>query len=112
MDIELKNDYVEVTSTGVNDLLNPKLEMQNYPNPFNPTTMISFSLTMEFTENAELIIYDVKGQKVKQFSDLRNQTSVVWDGKNNNGKDVSSGVYFYKLKAGKFEQSRKMILLK
>jgi len=86
---------------------------QNFPNPFNPTTTISYQLP----ENCkvELAIYNIKGQKVKQLvSDQLSvgQHSVVWNGKDNNGKSVSSGIYFYKLKSGSFEKTKKMILMK
>ncbi len=109
MDIELKSDYIEVTSTDVNDLLNTEIEMHNYPNPFNPNTTISFELN---TEDTEISIYNLKGQKVRQFSILNNQSSITWDGTDQLNQPVSSGVYFYKLKAGRFEQSRKMMLMK
>ncbi|NQV16964.1 MAG: right-handed parallel beta-helix repeat-containing protein [Armatimonadetes bacterium] len=88
----------------------------NYPNPFNPTTTIRF--TTEDTENTEIIIYNIKGQKVKTLiafpnPDLSGGTrSVVWDGKDENNKPVSSGVYFYKLKAGEYSKIRKMLLLR
>ena len=86
---------------------------QNYPNPFNPSTTISFNLTAEDAENAELVIYNIKGQKVKQFSDIRNQTSVIWDGTDENNQPVSSGIYFYKMKSGgRYTATKKMILLK
>jgi hypothetical protein len=86
---------------------------QNYPNPFNPETTISYQLP----ENGkvELTIYNLKGQKVKQLvSDQLSagQHSVVWNGKDDNGKPVSSGIYFYKLKSGNFEKTKKMILMK
>jgi len=86
---------------------------QNYPNPFNPTTTINYSLR----ENSKvtLNIYNIKGQKVKQLvSDQlpAGQHSVVWNGKDENKKPVSSGIYFYKLKTGDFEKTRKMILMK
>ncbi|MDA3814379.1 MAG: M28 family peptidase [Candidatus Cloacimonetes bacterium] len=89
--------------------------ISNYPNPFNPSTTISFSLTTEFAEDTELIIYNMKGQKVKQL--IREhlsagQHSVVWNGTDDNGLVVSSGIYFYKLKAGNFEKTKKMILMK
>ncbi len=83
---------------------------QNHPNPFNPETKIKF--TTENTEYTEIIIYNIKGQKVKLFSDLRNQSSVIWNGTDDNNKPVSSGIYFYKLKSGNYEKMRKMILLK
>ena len=84
----------------------------NYPNPFNPTTTISFNLNAEDAENAELVIYNLKGQKVRQYSIFNNQSSIVWDGTDNYNKPVSSGVYFYQIKAGKFTATKKMMLIK
>jgi photosystem II stability/assembly factor-like uncharacterized protein len=88
---------------------------QNYPNPFNPSTTISFSTTKN-TESTELIIYNIKGQKVKM---LVNEIlsvgvhSVIWDGTDENRKPVSSGIYFYQLKVGKgFSETKRMLLLK
>ncbi len=91
----------------------------NYPNPFNPSTTISFSLTTEFTENTELIIYNIKGQKIKTFdvilspeSSLK-KGSVTWNGTDENDQPVSSGIYFYKLKSGNiFSETKRMLLLK
>ena len=87
----------------------------NYPNPFNPSTTISFSLTTEFTENTEINIYNLKGQKVKTLVNerlLAGEHSVVWNGTNDSGKSVSSGVYFYKLESGKYTSTKKMIMMK
>jgi len=89
--------------------------LQNYPNPFNPQTTITF-FTAEKAENAELVIYNIKGQKVKTLIDETlpaGKHSVIWDGKDSNGKRVGSGVYFYKLemKQGK-PLIKKMLLLK
>jgi predicted outer membrane repeat protein len=87
---------------------------QNYPNPFNPETTISFSVT-QTSLFVTLDVYNIKGQKVKT---LVNETlpagehSVVWDGRDSNNKRVGSGVYFYQLKAGRFEKVKKMVLLK
>jgi len=81
--------------------------MSPYPNPFNPTTTISFSLGQ--ASDYQLTIYNVTGQLVKTFgghADAGNQ-SVVWNASAN-----SSGVYFYKLEAGSFNDTRKMVLLK
>ncbi|MDP8201544.1 MAG: T9SS type A sorting domain-containing protein [Candidatus Tenebribacter burtonii] len=85
---------------------------QNSPNPFNPSTTISFSLNTESSEDTELVIYNIKGQKIRQFSISNFQSSIVWDGTDQTDKQVSSGVYFYKLKSGDFQQVRKMLLMK
>lgn len=86
---------------------------QNYPNPFNPETKISFSLTTNLTENTELTIYNLKGQKIRKYSILNNQSSIIWNGIDGNNQPVSSGIYFYKLRVdGKNVAIRKMILLK
>ena len=87
---------------------------QNYPNPFNPTTTISFSIPEE-SKVVELIIYNIKGQLVKilvkDFQDV-GEHSAIWNGDDESGTSVSSGIYFYKLEAGDFQKVRKMILLK
>jgi hypothetical protein len=87
---------------------------QNYPNPFNPTTWIEFSLPRE--ENVTLKIYTLDGREVKTLIDGVRYSSgrykVQWDGTDNLGNRVASGVYIYKLKAGNFEVSKKMLLLK
>ncbi|MBL7086587.1 MAG: T9SS type A sorting domain-containing protein, partial [Candidatus Cloacimonetes bacterium] len=67
------------------------------------------------TDNIEIRIYNVKGQLVKNF-ELRIPNSefpkVVWDGKDENGKPVSSGIYLYKIKSGNFTATKKMIMMK
>jgi hypothetical protein len=86
---------------------------QNYPNPFNPETNISFSLPE--AAYVKLAIYNVLGQKVKTLVDEKQQAgyhSVKWDGTDDFGNLVGSGVYFYKLNAGKYSDSKKMTLLK
>ncbi|MCF7792649.1 MAG: C10 family peptidase [Candidatus Cloacimonetes bacterium] len=86
----------------------------NYPNPFNPTTTINYSLAED--SFVELEIYNVKGQLVKTLvanEQTAGQHSVEWNGKDNLEKDVSSGIYFYKMRAGgRYTSTRKMILLK
>ena len=86
---------------------------QNYPNPFNPETVINFNLIKDV--EISLNIYNIKGQKVKTMIDEpieKGAHSVIWNGKDNSGNSVSSGLYFYKLQAGEFESTKKMILLK
>ena len=88
---------------------------QNYPNPVRNSTTISFTIPENIKE-AELKIYNIKGQLVKQFlPEINNQTRVidfVWDTKDDSGKPVSSGIYFYKISAGKSSVMKKMLLLK
>ena len=86
---------------------------QNYPNPFNPTTKIEFSI--KDNSQVELAVYNIAGQKVKTLKKevmSAGNHSVIWNGKDNSGKDVSSGIYFYKLNTGTETQVRKMVLLK
>ena len=86
----------------------------NYPNPFNPTTTIYFSTT-EHTENTEILIYNLKGQKVKtlvndQLDEGLHQ--VIWNGTNETNQQVSSGIYFYQLQTGKYSAVKKMVMMK
>ncbi|MCH8956505.1 T9SS type A sorting domain-containing protein [candidate division KSB1 bacterium] len=87
---------------------------QNYPNPFNPTTQIAYALPQ--TVEVNLKIFNVLGQKVRALLQNKQQTAGVyaieWDGKDDLGKDVSSGVYIYRIDAGDFVKSHKMMLLK
>jgi uncharacterized delta-60 repeat protein len=86
---------------------------QNYPNPFNPSTKIEFTLAK--SDFVTLQIYDVLGRKVRILVSEELSSgykSVIWDGKNDDGKDVASGVYFYQLKVGDFSEPKKMLLLK
>jgi flagellar hook assembly protein FlgD len=86
---------------------------QNYPNPFNPTTSFEFRVSsLEFTT---LKIFDVLGQEVATLaSEIRpvGVYTVRWDGRDNRGASVSSGVYLYQLVAGSSTVTKKMILLK
>jgi hypothetical protein len=86
---------------------------QNYPNPFNPETTISY----EMLQNGEVTInvYNLKGQKVKTLvndTKAAGEHTVVWNGKDDSGNNVSSGVYFYKMQAGRYTSTKKMILMK
>ena len=92
--------------------------LANYPNPFNPETWIPYNLAQD--ADVKLTIFDTQGEVVRRF-DLGHQTAgyytdrnraVYWDGRNNFGETVSSGVYFYHLDAGGYSQTRKMLILK
>jgi len=86
---------------------------QNYPNPFNPNTIIRFDLPVQ--SQVSLTIYNILGQQVKTALDRTLEAGyheVIWDGKSNSGDNVSTSMYFYKLKAGDFVSVKKMLLLK
>jgi hypothetical protein len=80
---------------------------QNYPNPFNPSTVISFSLPTR--SEYSLSVYNVTGQVVATFAGVEEAGTVelVWD-----AGQLASGVYFYRLQAGNFTDTKKMVLLK
>ena len=85
----------------------------NYPNPFNPTTTIKYSVPA--SENVKLIVYNMLGQEVKTLVNAEQGVgsySVTWDGTSNLGSKVASGMYIYRLTAGKLVSSKKMILMK
>jgi flagellar hook assembly protein FlgD len=87
---------------------------QNYPNPFNPTTQIKFQLPKEV--KVELKVFDLLGRTVRTLVNNKvyrpGSHSVTWDGKNNRGSKVASGMYVYRIKAGSFTKSMKMNLIK
>jgi len=86
----------------------------NYPNPFNPSTTISFNIRKSDIVN--LSIFNIKGQKVKTLTNeeyKKGEHSLIWNGKNDSNRDVSSGVYFYKLNVGgKTVNVKKCLLMK
>ena len=86
---------------------------QNYPNPFNPSTTIEYALKER--SRVLLKIYDVVGKEVRTLINEEQTAGVrraIWDGRNNSGSQVSSGIYFYRIQAGNFVKSMKMILMK
>jgi len=86
---------------------------QNYPNPFNSTTLINFDLPE--LADVELVIFNILGQRVVSLSAKKlpaGHHSVTWDGKNQDGSPVSSGVYFARLAAGDKVAVKKMILVR
>ncbi len=86
---------------------------QNYPNPFNPSTLISYQLPS--SGNVKLKIYDTLGKEIKTLvNSFQNEGehSVIWNGDDESGNQVSSGVYFYSLKSGELNLQKKMILVR
>ena len=108
--VTLTVDMVDVDNT----LINANTLVGNHPNPFNPSTTISFSIADQ--SNIEVSIYSIKGQKINTLVKDSFGTGVhtkVWNGNDDSGEPVSSGVYFYKLNVnGKTEATKKMLLLK
>lgn len=96
-----------------NQIANVSVLYQNYPNPFNPITTISYNLLEETFVN--ITIYDILGREIFRLVNSTQQPglkSVQWDATDSQGKPVSAGLYQYKIKAGKFVQIRKMVVLK
>ena len=86
--------------------------LQNYPNPFNAGTVIPFDLQDD--SDWTLTIYNIVGQEVRTFSGVAgaSRVEVNWDGADQTGRQVASGIYFYRVRAGDFVASKKMTLLK
>ncbi len=85
----------------------------NFPNPFNPSTKIAFDLPK--ASHVKLVIYDIVGREVAQVADAdypAGYTELTWNGTNNHGTMVSSGVYFYRISTEKWNKVKKMMLLK
>lgn len=106
------------TPTAVSEIEAPTLPKEfalgrNYPNPFNPSTRMTLALPR--SAHVTLEVYNVVGRKVRRLVDERLSAGfkvVTWDGNDDDGNAVATGVYVYRMTAGEFESSRKMLLLK
>lgn len=86
---------------------------QNYPNLFNPSTNINYQLPK--AERVRITIYDLAGRQVRELLNENKEAgsyTVQWNGKNQLSQTVATGVYIYKIQAGQFSQTRKMLFLK
>ncbi|MFH2049255.1 MAG: DUF4623 domain-containing protein [bacterium] len=86
---------------------------QNYPNPFNPTTFIKYDLPKEAA--VRIVIYDLMGKEVRTLVNEKQNAgyeSILWNGRDNQGRMVSSGLYIYQMITDEFQKTRKMVLLK
>jgi hypothetical protein len=86
---------------------------QNHPNPFNPTTILRYDLPED--ANVNINIYDMMGRVVSNLVSSQQRAgykSIQWNATNNIGQPVSAGLYLYTIQAGKFRQTKKMVLLK
>jgi len=111
--IDLYGSSVGISQSGVSASPSRFELQQNYPNPFNPATTISFILPR--AEKVTLIVFDVTGRLIKTLTNQKlsaGNHSVVWDGADESGRQVASGVFFYQLQTGNFAKSRKMILIR
>jgi len=101
--VSISNDQLPVTN----------YKLTNFPNPFNPETKIVFDLPE--SGQVKLVIYNIKGQKVKTLLNCYmspGRSEMLWNSKDDNGKRVSSGVYFYRLQTPSKTLIKKMLLLK
>lgn len=104
-----------ITSVSDKSLNVPKTFVlrQNYPNPFNPTTLIRYEIPQPV--QVTLAIYNLLGERVRTLVDAQEPTGmkqVTWDGRNERGRRVSSGVYVYRLEAGEFRMAKRLVLMK
>ncbi len=115
-----QGEFSEVVSATVVGIAEESLNIpkefslhQNYPNPFNPETQITFDLPKR--AEVSIVIYNSLGQKVRTLVSGTKEAgthTVVWDGRNDQGARVASGVYIYMMRAGDFQQARKMSLMR
>jgi len=136
----LRLDTVYISVQGVNDddeVVEPLATglIGNFPNPFNPETTIRFVVGGSMFENphpspllvgggkgevfgqraVQIEIFNIRGQKVRTLVNDFHQSgeyTVVWNGRDDNGLQVSSGVYFYRMRAGEYQSVRRMLLMK
>ena len=115
---DVKRSRIQLPALVLQELPSETELLRNYPNPFNPETWIPYRLAQDAF--VTLTIYDGNGQMVRTL-DVGHQTAAVyesrskaayWDGRNDLGESVASGVYFYTLTAGDFSATRKMVILK
>jgi hypothetical protein len=115
---QIDQDFAPSVVAGVDDDIDELLPnrfglAQNYPNPFNPVTTICFALPKQSL--VTIYVFNISGQRVATLARGRMEAgeySIQWDGLDDGGESVTTGVYFYRLHAGDFVQTRKMLLLK
>jgi hypothetical protein len=113
----VQSNVITFVGIGENHFELASTQLFNFPNPFSTSTKISFNLHRRDAESAEIKIYNIKGQLVKEFkirnSKLKISGEVVWDGRDQSGKQLSSGLYFYQLKSGdEIADTKKCLLLR
>ena len=111
---DIKIGKYEDTETNDLNLTNDGFRLTNYPNPFHSSTTISFQFSNEQNKQVQLDIYNLKGQHIKSLPVILNEAegSIDWNGKDDFGKPVASGIYFYKFQADDISAIKKMILMR
>jgi hypothetical protein len=117
----LEQDTFDINFVGTTDVeespeihIPERMELYpNYPNPFNPLTTLRYSLPVDM--EVEISIFNVQGEKIKELTrgyQTKGTKKIIWDGRNSQGKEVSSGIYFCKLRSGYNHETIKMVMLK
>ena len=110
---ELIQEVSEFDEENENNIISDFKLNQNYPNPFNPTTTIQYQLPK--ISDVKITIYNIFGEKIREWNVTTQNAgvhSIVWNGTNDNNKTVCSGTYFYRIVAGEFVDSKKLVFLK
>ena len=108
-DIFISGDRIETIS----DISKFKHNIEIVPNPFNPTTAIKF-FVQEKSAKIELSIFNVKGEKIREISKIyyEGEQTFLWNGKDEQNRELASGIYFVKISTGKYNYTKKMLLIK
>jgi hypothetical protein len=109
-----KSEFVDQAVEKIREELPREFALaQNYPNPFNPSTNIRFDVAQ--SGNVKMKIYNVLGQEVMTLVDDYFETGkhvVTWNGRDSHGRQLASGMYIYRLEAGKISRTKKMLFVK
>jgi hypothetical protein len=117
--VDFSNSLTITKRNGAVKILSPKFALlQNFPNPFNPETWLPYQLAMD--ADVVIHIHNMRGQLIRSIfvgwqtagSYVTKDRAIYWDGRDNLGERVSSGIYFYTLRAGNFKATRRMLMVK
>jgi len=114
--VQREETLIDPTDPRVASNFSSILQLQNFPNPFNPTTTISFFVTdkIRINKGIELSVYNIRGHHIRTL--LKHELDpgfhrVIWDGKNDYGQQVSSGIYLYNLRCDGKSYMKKMVMV-
>lgn len=89
--------------------------LQNYPNPFNAQTQIKYLLANKHEQETRLVIFDLLGRHIRTLVNKKQPAGtyqVIWDGKDDEGKEIARGIYYYRITSGSFIKTKKMLFIK